>query len=408
MTDKKEPEPTYTHSRVRAGWLKKQGAVVKNWKYRFFVLSNGVMFYFAEEEEATPQGLAKGMRPKGHFQCLHAVIEKEAHPPFTFSVTPVETKRKYILVSSSEGDCKRWMRDIMSVTEHAGMDPLAAPARTSDLPPSDEEEKGSDSGGEEERVSEMMSPKDHRLSRRFTSFLKNQDNSPLPDTPVEDYSATDSVKEGFLMKLVRRSSLVRWHKRYFILHDDNLKYYDHKPNRGELSKIKGVMLLGGAELILEKDPVGGKSHVITIQFSLNSKREPPIQLCNPDPAVVELWVAALRKQIADFTKSEPKTKGLVGARQAYFHRLMGSEWRREYWVLVLDHGARIHIFDSHLLKGQGIMWEMKTSTIVLHPNDTFDRPCAFSIHMRRGEEYICAAEDRETLDDWVNLLMGVA
>ena len=51
MTSNKAPA-------IKKGWMRKQGrsGVYKNWKKRFFVLSNGVISYYEEEIDVFPFG----------------------------------------------------------------------------------------------------------------------------------------------------------------------------------------------------------------------------------------------------------------------------------------------------------------------------------------------------------------
>ena len=46
----------------RSGWLTKQGAIVKSWKRRYFVLKDGFLYYFKSENAESPQGVIEVVR----------------------------------------------------------------------------------------------------------------------------------------------------------------------------------------------------------------------------------------------------------------------------------------------------------------------------------------------------------
>ncbi|MGH0139784.1 UNVERIFIED_CONTAM: hypothetical protein FKN15_070095 [Acipenser sinensis] len=41
---------------VKAGWLKKQRSIMKNWQLRWFVLRTDQLYFYKDEEETKPQG----------------------------------------------------------------------------------------------------------------------------------------------------------------------------------------------------------------------------------------------------------------------------------------------------------------------------------------------------------------
>ncbi|XP_067566357.1 rho GTPase-activating protein 22 isoform X7 [Pseudorca crassidens] len=41
---------------LKAGWLKKQRSIMKNWQQRWFVLRGDQLFYYKDKDESKPQG----------------------------------------------------------------------------------------------------------------------------------------------------------------------------------------------------------------------------------------------------------------------------------------------------------------------------------------------------------------
>lgn len=40
---------------LKAGWLKKQRSIMKNWQLRWFVLRSDYLYFYKDEEETKPQ-----------------------------------------------------------------------------------------------------------------------------------------------------------------------------------------------------------------------------------------------------------------------------------------------------------------------------------------------------------------
>ena len=51
---------------LKAGWLKKQRSIMKNWQQRWFVLRGDQLFYYKDKDESKPQ--VRSVRPvsSGH------------------------------------------------------------------------------------------------------------------------------------------------------------------------------------------------------------------------------------------------------------------------------------------------------------------------------------------------------
>jgi len=79
---------------VKMGWLTKQGGRIKTWKKRWFILSDGVLYYFKEKQEETSQAI--GIVP------MEDLVVRNA-----------ESKRKYcfeLLHSGSKGESMKALK----------------------------------------------------------------------------------------------------------------------------------------------------------------------------------------------------------------------------------------------------------------------------------------------------------
>jgi len=47
--------PSLQERALKAGWLKKQRSIMKNWQLRWFVLRTDQLFFYKDEEETKPQ-----------------------------------------------------------------------------------------------------------------------------------------------------------------------------------------------------------------------------------------------------------------------------------------------------------------------------------------------------------------
>nr|XP_033698430.1 rho GTPase-activating protein 22 isoform X5 [Tursiops truncatus] len=57
---------------LKAGWLKKQRSIMKNWQQRWFVLRGDQLFYYKDKDESKPQvvpGSGRRCRPTPRRSC---------------------------------------------------------------------------------------------------------------------------------------------------------------------------------------------------------------------------------------------------------------------------------------------------------------------------------------------------
>lgn len=51
--------PSLQEKALKAGWLKKQRSIMKNWQLRWFVLKTDQLYFYKDEEETKPQVFSK-------------------------------------------------------------------------------------------------------------------------------------------------------------------------------------------------------------------------------------------------------------------------------------------------------------------------------------------------------------
>ncbi|KAM7371147.1 hypothetical protein PAMP_010638 [Pampus punctatissimus] len=112
--------PSLQEGALKAGWLKKQRSIMKNWQLRWFVLRSDQLFFYKDEEETKPQGciILQGCQ----------VNELTANPDepgrHLFEIVPGGTGDKdrapishesFLLMANSQTDMDDWVKAIRRV-----------------------------------------------------------------------------------------------------------------------------------------------------------------------------------------------------------------------------------------------------------------------------------------------------
>jgi len=87
---------------IKEGFLTKQGAVVKNWKRRWFVLTEGNLHYRKKKEDTIPAGIIR------LWGCNVDEVQNYSHP-YCFSIQPNDGGRTYYLLAESPQSRDDWI-----------------------------------------------------------------------------------------------------------------------------------------------------------------------------------------------------------------------------------------------------------------------------------------------------------
>uniref|UniRef100_A0A8C1F5M2 Rho GTPase activating protein 22 n=2 Tax=Cyprinus carpio TaxID=7962 RepID=A0A8C1F5M2_CYPCA len=103
---------------LKAGWLKKQRSIMKNWQLRWFVLRADHLYFYKDEEETKPQGC---ISLKGS-QVNELTANPEEPGRHLFEIVPAGEKDKagmshesFLLMANSQSDTDDWVKAIRRV-----------------------------------------------------------------------------------------------------------------------------------------------------------------------------------------------------------------------------------------------------------------------------------------------------
>lgn len=419
--DKRAPDVlyTYTHTRQQAGWLKKQGGVLKNWKKRYFVLSGGLLSYFTEESQATQQALSIGVYPTGNIAIAGAEIsfEEGSKSPFKFQIKAQTTKRIYVIACETKQERKLW---VTTLIKHARtVEDLDVHGRPSHLLASlelnsddeDEELSATASTASSLGVScsksstmDRISVSDCSVTKPAKKSLKLKKGQFPKREPLErkDYTSPESAREGWIMKLRKGMHYAAdFHERYFILKGSTLIYYKTRPAyQGDDRNKKREFDLKGFRIDLLPKPyylaitnVAKLSDITMLNFDSSQERN--------------LWLIDFNEAVTPAGGHGKTAQGINVVREGFLSLLskQTGEWERLY--LVLDTKQNISAFMSQHKAGmpsQTISIFEKEVNMV--PEDEYDRDCCFAIGIEGDESHwVMAADTQEVMDDWFDTIL---
>ncbi|KAI3364753.1 hypothetical protein L3Q82_000965 [Scortum barcoo] len=84
--------PSLQEGALKAGWLKKQRSIMKNWQLRWFVLRSDQLFFYKDEEETKPQGCI----PLQGCQVNELTANPDEPGRHLFEIVPGSGRRSYL------------------------------------------------------------------------------------------------------------------------------------------------------------------------------------------------------------------------------------------------------------------------------------------------------------------------
>uniref|UniRef100_A0A8C2KIG6 Rho GTPase activating protein 22 n=1 Tax=Cyprinus carpio TaxID=7962 RepID=A0A8C2KIG6_CYPCA len=118
MGEASRGSPSLQEGVLKAGWLKKQRSIMKNWQLRWFVLRADHLYFYKDEEETKPQGC---ISLKGS-QVNELTANPEEPGRHLFEIVPAGEKDKagmshesFLLMANSQNDTDDWVKAIRRV-----------------------------------------------------------------------------------------------------------------------------------------------------------------------------------------------------------------------------------------------------------------------------------------------------
>ncbi|XP_017569810.2 rho GTPase-activating protein 22 [Pygocentrus nattereri] len=114
------PSPGLQEGVLKAGWLKKQRSIMKNWQLRWFVLRSDYLNVYKDEEETKPQGCI----PLKGSQVNEITANPEEPGRHLFEIVPGAAGEKeraavsheaFLLMANSQNDMDDWVKAIRRV-----------------------------------------------------------------------------------------------------------------------------------------------------------------------------------------------------------------------------------------------------------------------------------------------------
>ncbi|XP_034049469.1 rho GTPase-activating protein 22 [Thalassophryne amazonica] len=112
--------PNLQEGALKAGWLKKQRSIMKNWQLRWFVLRSDQLYFYKDEEETKPQGCI----PLKGCQANELATNPDEPGRHIFEISPGGTGEKdrapishesIVLMANSQTDMDEWVKAIRRV-----------------------------------------------------------------------------------------------------------------------------------------------------------------------------------------------------------------------------------------------------------------------------------------------------
>uniref|UniRef100_A0AAY5EP00 Rho GTPase-activating protein 24 n=1 Tax=Electrophorus electricus TaxID=8005 RepID=A0AAY5EP00_ELEEL len=96
---------------LKAGWLKKQRSIMKNWQLRWFVLRTDHLYFYKDEEETKPQGSI----PLHGCQVNELMTNPDEPGRHLFEIVPALSHEAFLLMANSQNDMEDWVKAIRRV-----------------------------------------------------------------------------------------------------------------------------------------------------------------------------------------------------------------------------------------------------------------------------------------------------
>lgn len=274
---------------IKSGFLWKKGERRKTWKKRWFVLRTAKLGLYKNEQEYKLLRLVD-------LNDVHsaAPCELKRHTNTFAIVTP---SRTFYVQAENSSECESWVHALNDA--RVRLKDLEAETPVPRTPPSgptviiptvtQSPTQAPSSAGAAHQV--PSSPLQHTMSSSDSEPEGDDAVSPLPVDPQQ------ILLQGYLMKC--GTHMKNWHKRYFILTPETLKYGKNHMSTKNMRSVQVTQILDALETTASKSvtpaspPAGAKEYMFKI---ITPKKS--FMLCAPSEEEEIKWLSAVRALIA--------------------------------------------------------------------------------------------------------------
>uniref|UniRef100_A0A7S3Z4R8 PH domain-containing protein n=1 Tax=Lotharella globosa TaxID=91324 RepID=A0A7S3Z4R8_9EUKA len=295
LKDKKNDGDSVLEGEARmCGYLWKKhrkNKLWKGWHKRYFVLTHGMLLYYRSEKEAS----TKGKKPRGEVTLgENCTIEEEkesteggkASRDISKFIVFVPPAGMIHLGGSSKEEASEWITKLRTVIREQKVQPSMQ----------DNEESSSDDDDDEEDKIGIS-----------TVNLVRTDSERVVSNPQSPSAVEGASKHGILLK--KKTGWVKgWHKRYFILRGNSIRYYrvDLKNNQISSKTFRDNIVFTN-DFKVEWDgskEMTGKGEVYT--FTLAGPNC-SLKVAAKTQEEAQSWVDELKKSIAESPEKERRS-----------------------------------------------------------------------------------------------------
>lgn len=354
------------------GTLNKRGGRIKTWKSRYFVLYTEKLIYYKDENAISKNGGIKGEIGLHHDTKIECHLSGKQN---MFAIIPAASQGNHVtfeLYGRNQTEVVRWIRAIENQ--------LVAKRKEYDA------SHGQSISGFARGT----------FSSRMTDFRTSQIQAELEKEVPVPKVIKESKREGFMMK--RGDSIKTWKKRYFILANGTLDYYQTnniKTRKGSITiyRTASVEVVQDVKFSFSiSTEMGGRRYFITAK----------------DQEDVDGWIQDLTAAMKEAGASKEEKVTLHSVLEGKLRKKGGplGQWRKRHFVLLND---KLQYFDDEGKKEKeswtpkGDMKLYRDTQLTLDAND----PAKFTIKTFREEDskyktFMMWAQSKEEAQTWIN------
>lgn len=356
---------------VIEGFLEKEGkgAAFRKWKKKYVVLTAQKLFYYDSLDFSKGPKSEMMMSSNAEVQRLD---DKDVHNGF--SVTLGEARNLNFHATTPE-ECTRWYNKIKMI-----LDSIKKQAR---------DHHGTTTQQKSSLSNNLAIP---GASGRKKEYRYSKIHLELSATSLIPKIYEESKMEGFMMK---RKDQKMWRKRYFILMNGRLSYYEDNKS---IKRMKGEIVLSPAtEVGLDED--NDEKKTFYVQSAPDGKK---MFFAATSPNEASNWMSEIKEMANNQAKVASAKMVNHSVKEGFLRKqggMMGN-WRRRYFVLLT---RQLKYFTEDRQTKTGEMELFRESKVVADPNN----PLLFTVLPIDGaKKYILEASSLDEREKWVKIIQA--